>query len=90
MCRYSNSSTAVSMAEAEIAVTPSGIACVLLDSGWSWSNELLQKCTTWLQEQGVRQRLDLSGLSMEDLSETEQWSVEAMQCVCVSGDHYIS
>ena len=90
MCRCSNSSTAVSMAEAEIPVTPSGIACVLLDSGWSWSNELLQKCTTWLQEQGVRQRLDLCGLSMEDLTETEQWSVEATQCVSVSGNHCMS
>ena len=67
----------VSMAEVEIPTTPSGIACVLLDSGWSWNNELLQQCSKWLQDQGIKERLDLKGLAMDDLSRTDQWSVEA-------------
>ena len=66
-----------SMAEAEIPITPSGLACVLLDFGWSWDNETLQQCAKWLQDQGVNEKRDLMELAMEDLRGADQWSDQA-------------
>ena len=66
-----------SMAKAEIPFMPSGLACVLLDSGWSWGNETLQQCAEWLQDQGVNEKRDLVALAMDDLRGTDQWSDQA-------------
>ena len=57
----------------DVPETPTGLACFMLDCGWSWSHDELMQCTNWLAAQGIKQELDLVELALSDLRGLDQW-----------------
>ena len=65
------------MSTTGVPTTPNRISCVLLDFGWSWSNDLLMRFTEWLAGQNINEKLDMVQLELGDLRGVEQWPREA-------------
>ncbi len=72
----------VEMQAQAVPVCPSGLALLLIDQGWEWSYDLLQRMMAWLERQDIKEAMDLVDLQLDDLAGTEQWSREESHHVC--------
>ncbi len=71
-----------------VPICPSGFSCFLLESGWSWSQELLDEAVAWLEAQDITSRETMVGVSFDDLCGMEKWpivvcSFDVRCCMCV-------